>query len=95
MEQLKQIIGRVERRKESQRISKEFQDFGVRLSEVLGDSKHKSLYIKLAKEKPRQALEEALSYVQDYPHARTKGRLFMWRLKELLNGAKKQPLKEK
>lgn len=89
MEQLRQIIRRVEKRKQSQRVSKEFQDYGIRLSEVLGDSKHKSLYIKLAKEKPRKALEEALAYVLDYPHAKTLGRLFMWKLKELLKNGEK------
>ena len=83
MEQLKQIIDRVEKKKERQRISREFQDYGLRLSEQLEDSKHKSLYIKLAKEKPRKALEEALSYVLDYPHAKNRGKLFMWRLKEI------------
>ena len=95
MEQLKQIIHRVEKRKESQRVSQEFQDYGIRLSEMLGDSKHKSLYIKLAKEKPRKALEEALSYVLDYPHAHTRGRLFMWKLKELLNSDKEKTSKDK
>jgi hypothetical protein len=84
MEQIGNIIQRLEKKRESQRISREFQDYGVRLAEVLGDSKHKSLYIKLSKEKPRKALEEALSYVMDYPHAKNRGRLFMWKLKELL-----------
>jgi len=30
-------------------VSREFQDFGYRLAEELGDLRHKSLYIKLAK----------------------------------------------
>lgn len=88
MEQLNKIIGKLERKKESHRISQEFQDFGVRLAELLGDNSHKSLYIKLAKEKPRKALEDALSYVSDYSSARNKGRLFMWRLKEILKSEK-------
>lgn len=84
MEQIKRIISRVENRKASQRVSQEFQDFGIRLATQLEDEKHKSLYIKLAKQTPRKALEDALSFVLDYPHATTKGRLFMWKLKELL-----------
>jgi hypothetical protein len=63
-------------------ISREFQAFGVHLSEKLGDSQHKSLYIKLAKTIPRPVLEEALRFVVD-SHARSKGALFMWKLKEL------------
>lgn len=64
-------------------ISREFQDFGVRLAEELNDLKHKSLYIKLSKEKPRVLLLKALEYVSDYPSAKKKGALFMWKLKQL------------
>lgn len=66
-------------------ISKEFQMYGVYLADELGDPKHYSLYIKLAKTHPRQILDEALSYVKDYPNAKSKGRLFMWRLKQIKN----------
>lgn len=64
-------------------ISREFQDYGCRLAEELHDDKYKSLYIKLAKENPRPVLEKAKSYVLDYPDAKNKGALFMWKLKEL------------
>lgn len=64
-------------------ITREFQDFGCRIAEELADPKHTALYIKLAKEKPRALLEEALRWVSDYPEARNKGKLFMWKLKEL------------
>ncbi len=63
-------------------ISREFQAYGVYLAEKLDDLKHKSLYIKLAKNVPRPILEQALRYVID-SHARRKGALFMWKLKEL------------
>jgi hypothetical protein len=69
-------------------VSREFQDYGYRLASELGDLKHKSLYIKLAKETPRTLLEEAKSYVLDYPNAKKKGAIFMWKLKEL-KGEKK------
>lgn len=65
-------------------ISREFQAFGIYLSEELNDYKHKSLYIKLAKTVHRSILEKALSYCKD---ARTdtpnKGALFMWKMKQL------------
>lgn len=67
---------------EDRYVSREFQAFGVHLAEKLDDYKHKSLYIKLAKEIPRPVLEEALRFVVD-SGARKKGALFMWKLKEL------------
>lgn len=63
-------------------ISREFQAFGVYLSEKLQDERRKSLYIKLAKTIPRPILEQALRYVID-SNARNKAALFMWKLKEM------------
>lgn len=65
-------------------ISREFQTFGIRLAEELDDYKHKSLYMKLAKENHRSILEKALSFAVD-SGARNKGALFMWKLKQLKN----------
>ncbi len=67
---------------EDKYVSREFQAYGVYLAEKLDDLRHKSLYIKLAKNIPRPILEQALSYVID-SNARRKGALFMWKLKEL------------
>lgn len=64
-------------------ISREFQDYGYRLAEQLGDLKNKSLYIKLAKTVPRATLEEARNFVKDASCVRSPARLFMWKLKEL------------
>ena len=64
-------------------ITREYQDYGLRLSQSLGDAEHKALYIKLAKTMPRQILESALNYVKDASHVESKGRLFMWKLKQL------------
>lgn len=70
-------------------ISREFQSFGIYMSEELNDYKHKSLYIKLAKTTNRALLERALSYCKD---AKTttpnKGALFMWKLKQLKDAEK-------
>lgn len=63
-------------------VSREFQAFGCYLAEQLNDLNHKSLYIKLAKTEDRRLLENALQYVQD-SHARSKPRLFMWKIKQL------------
>ncbi|MBD3250627.1 MAG: hypothetical protein GF381_03605 [Candidatus Pacebacteria bacterium] len=63
-------------------ITREFQDFGYRLAVELDDLKHKSLYIKMAKEEERSVLEQALRYVAD-ANARSKAKLFMWKVSEL------------
>jgi hypothetical protein len=67
---------------EDKYISREFQSFGIYLSEELDDYKHRGLYIKLAKTIHRAILEKALSFVSD-SNAKNKGALFMWKLKEL------------
>jgi hypothetical protein len=70
-------------------ITQEFQDFGYRLALDLDDMKHKSLYMRLAKTVPRILLERALSFVADAQNAKSKARLFMWKLKELRAAAEK------
>jgi hypothetical protein len=70
-------------------ISREFQDFGIRLAEDLNDYKHKSLYIKLAKTEHRAVLEKALSFAIDST-AKNKGALFMWKLTQMKKEAKSQ-----
>lgn len=67
---------------EDKYISREFQTFGIYLAEKLDDYRHRSLYIKLAKQIPRPVLENALRFVFD-ASARNKPALFMWKLKEL------------
>lgn len=67
---------------EDKYVSREFQAYGIYLAETLGDYKHKSLYIRLAKTVPRAILEKALSFVKD-AQAKSKARLFMWKMKEL------------
>ncbi len=72
-------------------ISREFQDFGIRLAEDLNDYKHRSLYIKLAKTEHRALLEKALSFAID-SNAKSKGALFMWKLAQLKKESKPLPV---
>ena len=67
---------------EDKYISRQYQAFGVYLAEKLEDPTHKSLYIKMARDLPRPALEHALRFVID-SRAKSKGALFMWKLKEI------------
>lgn len=69
-------------------VSQEFQKYAYDLAVELGDLAHKSLYMKLAKETPRILLEKARSFVKDATNAKSKGRLYMWKLKQLKDEAK-------
>ena len=69
-------------------ISREFQKYGYDLTVEFGDPEHKALYIKMAKEIPRAILEKARYFVKD-ARARNKGKLFMWKIKELKKEIKK------
>ncbi|MBI2029904.1 hypothetical protein HYT02_05800 [Candidatus Gottesmanbacteria bacterium] len=68
---------------EDKYISREYQAYGIYLSEQLNDYSHKSLYIKMAKNYPRAVLERALSYCKDARGSNRKGALFMWKLTEM------------
>lgn len=70
-------------------VSAEFQKYAYDLAVELGDLEHKSLYMKLAKSTPRLLLENARSFVKDADNARSKARLFMWKLAELKQAKKK------
>ena len=61
----------------------EFQAYGNRLAEELGDTKNRSLYIKLARDEDRNLLEKAREFVVGQENVTTKGRLFMWKLTQL------------
>lgn len=86
MQSVKQILNKFNPL-EDKYISREFQSFGIYLSEQLDDYKHKALYIKLAKTVHRSILEKALTFCVD-SNAKNKGALFMWKLKLLKNEAK-------
>lgn len=79
---------------ETKYVSRDFQMYGLELAEKLDDYKHRSLYIKLAKQHPRAVLDKAYSFVSDSA-ADNKGALFMWKLKEMgvLGKKKKKKIK--
>lgn len=71
-------------------VSREFQKYAYDLAVELGDLSHKSLYMKLAKTTPRAMMENARSFVKDASNVQSRGRLFMWKLKELKKHAQKK-----
>lgn len=83
MKKLSKIIDEVKNTKRPKNLKYEFQFYGCGICEALGDLKRYSLYIKLAKTYDRVLLEQALNFVKDYPNAKSKPKLFMWKLKEL------------
>lgn len=78
-----EILAKYEPKKGAGYISQEFQDYGYRLSVDLEDPAHRSLYIRMAKTIDRAILETARSYVMDATTARSRARVFMWKVKEL------------
>lgn len=83
MQSLKNILDNYDYEDQKKYISREFQDYGLRLAKELNDEEHKSLYIKLAKEVSRVILEKARAFVKDAYNVRSKAKLFMWKLKQL------------
>lgn len=76
------LLQKYQPKEKNKYVSREFQDFGYRLAMTLNDQAHKSLYIRLAKTVERGTLECALRFVVD-SQAKSKAKLFMWKLKEL------------
>ncbi len=70
------------------RISREWQDYAYRLALELDDKAHTSLYMRLCKNTPRPILEEARVFVKGATNAKSRGRLFMWKVKELKSSGK-------
>ena len=95
MQKIGDIINRYKLEDTDKYISREFQKYAYDLAEELGDMAHKSLYMKLAKETPRILLEKARSFVKDAQNAKSKGRLFMWKLQQLKTAARDTQEKQK
>lgn len=90
MKDLKEILKdhKIETDKQ-RRISREWQDYAYRLALELGDTAHTSIYMRLAKSTDRALLEEARIFVKGALMAKSRGKLFMWKLKKLREEWKK------
>lgn len=77
------LLNKYELDDKNKTVSREFQLYAYDLAVELDDLAHKSLYMRLAKNTPRGLMEAARSFVKDASNARSKGRLFMWKLNEL------------
>lgn len=88
MQKIGDIVKKYKLEDRDKYVSREFQKYAYDLAVELGDLPHKSLYMKLAKDTPRILLEKARSFVKDATNARSKGKLFMWKLSELKKAQK-------
>lgn len=66
----------------SKKARNEFQAYAYRLASDLNDLENLKIYMRLAKNVERNLMEEAYSYVID-SQTQQKGRLFLWKLKEI------------
>lgn len=76
------------------RISREFQDYAYRLAVALDDVAHTPIYMRMAKNTPRELIEKAKAFVID-ANARNKAKLFMWKVKQLKELSKKESVPSK
>lgn len=76
-------------RAKTSRVYQKFQLTGLLISQLLDDEKHKSLYIKLAKEGNQQRLLELARDISDRKNVKNKGAYFMRMLQILKKGRKR------
>lgn len=83
MQKISDIVKKYKLDDKDKYVSREFQKYAYDLSVELNDLPHKSLYMRLAKNTPRGLMESVRSFVKDAQNARSKGKLFMWKLQQL------------
>ncbi len=71
----------LKKRAKKSHVYKEYQLDGLEIAQILHDEKHKSLYIKLAKEHDAQKLRRIAKEIAENKNIRNKGAYFMWCLK--------------
>jgi len=69
-------------RGKTSRIYRKYQLDGLEIAVLLGDERHKALYIKLAKERDTGMLRRLAASIAEQPNVKNKGALFMYLLKE-------------
>lgn len=79
---LKDYLNELKKRRKKSRVYKKFQLDGLIISELLSDHKHKSLYIKLAKEIGGEKLIPIAKEVAENKKIKNRGAYFMWELQK-------------
>lgn len=73
----KDYLNELKRRKKESRVYKSYQLTGLIIADILEDRKHKSLYIKLAKEYGENKMIMLAKDVAERPRIKNKGAYFM------------------
>ena len=77
----KDYLKKLKKRSRESYIYHKYQLEGLEIADILGDRKHKSLYIKLAKEFGGEKLLQIAKDIQENKNIKKKGAYFMWELK--------------
>ena len=83
----------LKRRGKESHVYKKYQLIGLEISQILGDEKHKALYIKLAKDNDADSLMRLAKDIAERTNVKSKGAYFMTMLKE--RNTKPAPSKQK
>ena len=75
--QINDYVASLKIRSKESRAYKKFQLIGLEIAEILSDNSHKTLYIKLAKERGSQELLELAKSVAERKNVKNKGAYFM------------------
>ena len=70
-------LDKIKTRRKDSRVSQPYQLIGLEIADILGDRKHKALYIKLAKEKNSIELLRLAKEVEETKGVKNKGAYFM------------------
>ncbi len=73
----KPYLEKIKERRKKSRVYTSYQSTGLYLANILGDKKHKSLYIKLAKENNQEKLVNLAKRVVERKNISNKGAYFM------------------
>ena len=77
----KDYLKELKKRSKKSHVYYKYQLEGLEIADILGDRRHKSLYIKLAKEFGGEKLLQIAKAIQEDKKIEKKGAYFMWELK--------------
>ncbi|MCX7589346.1 MAG: hypothetical protein N2Z85_00180 [Patescibacteria group bacterium] len=78
---LNDYLEQLKKRKKQSKIYQKYQLTGLILADLLKDKKHKTLYIKLAKQINNDKLIEIAKLIKENEKIKNPGAYFMWKLK--------------
>jgi hypothetical protein len=70
-------LKKLKQRGKESHVYRKYQLLGLEIAQILSDEKHKSLYIKLAKERGGEKLRQLAKDVADRKNVKNKGAYFM------------------